>query len=221
MRRAIAIPPISMDTASFAIVGKVVVMDEKYGMGKCRESRALRRTRCEKLPGERRACLQARRMNAQREIAESVPAAQHPRQRGMERRDSPARNETAIATANAGHSAQQLGCGCGRIVVGHCVTPRDPRKAILISSPFDQSMNKETVVAQNQHDVSGNDLVVRCALNREQIARPHRGKHARSPCLQLNGAAAAKHLGRKTKLGILASFQRGWHRWQQTTRYAG
>jgi hypothetical protein len=45
--------------------------------------------------------------------------------------------------------AQQLGCGCGRIVVGLCVTPRDPRKAILNSPPFDQPMNKESLVAQN------------------------------------------------------------------------
>jgi hypothetical protein len=88
-------------------------------------------------------------MNTQREIAKSVRAAQHPPLRGMEQRDSPARNENAIGTANAGHSAQQLECGCGRIVVGHRVTLGDPPKAILTSSPFDQPMNKEAVVAQN------------------------------------------------------------------------
>ena len=137
-------------------------------------------------------------MNLQREIAESVPAAQHPGQSGMEQRDASAGNETAIGAANAGHSAQQFGCGCGRIVVGHGVTPGDPGQAILTASPLDQSMNEEAVVAQNQHDVSGNDLSTRCALNRKQIARPDRGQHARSPCREVNNAAAAKHLGRKT-----------------------
>jgi hypothetical protein len=34
VRKAIAIPPISIDTASWALVGRVVVMDEKYPMEK-------------------------------------------------------------------------------------------------------------------------------------------------------------------------------------------
>ena len=155
------------------------------------------------LPGVRWACLHARRMNAQREITESAPAAQHPRQRGLERRDPTARNEAAIATVDAVHSSQQLACGYGRIVVGHCVTLRDQQKTILTN----EAMKKEAVVAENQHNVSGYDLAVRCALNREQIAWPYRGKHAHSPCFQANGAAAAKNLGGKTKLVILASFQ--------------
>src|SRR5271169_5020969 len=82
-------------------------------------------------------------------------------------------------------------------------------------------MNKEAFVAQNQHDVSRTGLVVRSALNGEQIARPQRGKHARSPYLQANGAVAAKNLGRKTKFSILASFQHGCHGWQQDTRHSG
>lgn len=169
----------------------------------------------------RNACLLPRRMNAQSETAESLPAAQHRRQRGVEQRNSPARNEIAMATADACHSTQQLGCSCRRIVVSHCVTPCDPRNAIPILSPFDQPVNKEAVVAQNQDDVSRNDLIMRCALNREQIARPQRGQHARSPCPQPNLAAVAKHLSRKTKLGILASFQNGCHIWRQTTRHSG
>jgi hypothetical protein len=52
-------------------------------------------------------------------------------------------------------------------------------------------------------------------LNREQIAGPNRWKHARSPSFELKGAVAAKHLGRKTKLMILAGFQHVWHGWQQ------
>ena len=88
-------------------------------------------------------------MNTQREIAESVPAEQHPRQSGMEQRESPTRNKTAIGTANPRHSTQQIGCGYGRIVVAYCVAPRDPRRAILTLSLFDQPVNKETVVAQN------------------------------------------------------------------------
>src|SRR5580692_12213556 len=75
----------------------------------------------------RRASRQARRMNTQHETAEAVPAAQqHPRQRGMEPGDSPAGNEAAIATANAGHSTQQVRFAYGRIVAGHSVSPRDP-----------------------------------------------------------------------------------------------
>jgi hypothetical protein len=92
--------------------------------------------------------------------------------------------------------------------VGHCVAPRDQRKAILISPPFDQTMNKEAVVAQNQHDISGNYLILGCALNREQITGPHGGKHARSPRPEPNGTAATKHLNRKTELRILANLQR-------------
>src|ERR1700722_19605495 len=127
----------------------------------------------------------------------------------MEQRDSPTGDETAIRAANAHHSAQQLGCGYGRIVVGHRVTSRDPRETILASLKVDGTVNKETFAAQDQHDISGNDLLERCALNRQQIARPHGWKHARSPCLKVNGAAAAKNLGRKTKFKILRSFRRG------------
>ena len=74
-------------------------------------------------------------------------------------------------------------------------------------------MNKEAAVAHNQHDVSRNDLVVRCTLNCEQIAGPQRGKHARSPRLELNSPVASEHLSRKIKLRILAIFQwlRVWH----------
>jgi hypothetical protein len=54
-----------------------------------------------------------------------------------------------MGTANAGHSAQQFGRSCWRIVVGHRVAPCDPGKAILNSPPFDQPMNKEALVAQN------------------------------------------------------------------------
>jgi hypothetical protein len=67
-------------------------------------------------------------------------------------------------------------------------------------------VDKETVVAHDQHDVSWNNFVVRNALDREQITRPHRGKHARPPRPQANGAVAAKHLDSETKLGILAIF---------------
>ncbi|MFZ1143007.1 MAG: hypothetical protein WAN76_27830 [Candidatus Sulfotelmatobacter sp.] len=88
-------------------------------------------------------------MNTQREIAESVQAPLGPRQNGTELRDSPTRDKTAIGTSNPRHSAQQIGCGYGRIVVTYCVAPRDPRKAILTLSLFDQPVNKETVVAQN------------------------------------------------------------------------
>jgi energy-coupling factor transporter ATP-binding protein EcfA2 len=88
-------------------------------------------------------------MNTQSEIAESAPATQHPRQNGMELRDSSARNETAVATANASHSAQQLGSGCWRIAVIHCVTSCDPRKAILDPPPFNQPMKKEAIIALN------------------------------------------------------------------------
>jgi hypothetical protein len=127
----------------------------------------------------------------------------------MARRESPIRNETAIATANTSHPAQQLRCSGGGIVMGHCVTPRNQGKTILTSPPFNQTMNKEAMVAQNQNDVASNDLVVGNAFNGEQVPRPHRGKHARSPCLELNRAVGAKHLGRKTKLRILASFEHG------------
>jgi hypothetical protein len=129
----------------------------------------------------------------------------------MEQRDSPTGDETAIRAANAHHSAQQFACVCGRIVVGHRVTSRDPRETILASLKFDDTVNKETFAAQDQHDISGNDLLVRCALNRQQITRPHGWKHARSPCLKVNGAAAAKNFGRKTKFRILGSFRHGWH----------
>jgi hypothetical protein len=75
-------------------------------------------------------------------------------------------------------------------------------------------MNEETVVTQEQHDVSGNDLVVRCTLNREQITRPHGGKHAHSPCLEAYGTLAAKHVGYKAGLRILMRFRRVRHREQ-------
>jgi len=175
----------------------------------------------EELSGARRACAQARRVNAQREIAASGPAGQHPSHRGLERRQSSARKETVIGTANTRHSAKHFASRCGRIVLGHGVTPRDPGSTILTSSPFDQPVNKEAVVAQNQHYVSRKDLVVHCALNREQIARPHRGKHARSPRLEVNRAAAAQHFGRETKLRILAIFLHEWHRWPHPRRHSG
>jgi hypothetical protein len=78
-------------------------------------------------------------------------------------------------------------------------------------------MNNETVVAQNQHDVSAKNLVMPCALNREQIARPHGGKHAGSPCFEANGTAAAEHLGGEIKPRKSVSFQRVWRRGLQTT----
>jgi hypothetical protein len=127
----------------------------------------------------------------------------------MAQRDSPIRNETAIATANTRHPAQQLGYSGGRIVMGHCVTPRNQGKAILTLPPFNQTMNKEAMVAQDQNDVASSDLVGGNAFNGEQIPRPYRGKHARSPCPELNRALGAKHLGRKTKLRVLASFEHG------------
>src|ERR1022692_576547 len=93
--------------------------------------------------------LQARRVNPQRDIAESLPAPQHPPQSEMQRRNPAARNETATATSNAGDSAENFRCGRSRIVVRHRVSPRNPRNAILVSELFDQPVNKKAVVAQN------------------------------------------------------------------------
>src|SRR5580693_6402312 len=75
---------------------------------------------------------------------------------------------------------------------------------ILLRLPVDQSMNQKAVVA-------------RSALNRKQIAWPDGGKHARSPCFQAHGTAAAENLGGKIKLKVFASFQREWRRRVQTT----
>jgi hypothetical protein len=82
-------------------------------------------------------------------------------------------------------------------------------------------VNKESVVTQNQQDVSNNSLVVRYALNRDKIAWPDRGKHARSPRFEVKGAVAAKQFGRKTKFRLTRSFQHVWHGYQQTKNYAG
>ena len=137
----------------------------------------------------------------------------------------PARNETAIAAVNGGHSAQHFGRDCGRIVLRHRVASRNPRTTISTLSFFDQPMNKEAVVAHNQHNLSSYNFIGRCGLNRQQIARPQRGKHARSPCLYSDDTVAAKQFGRKIKLEILARVRRAWlsvwHRWLQTTKYAG
>ena len=75
-------------------------------------------------------------------------------------------------------------------------------------------MNEEAVVAQNQHYVSGNNLVVRCAFNREQIAWPYRGEPCWFP-MPLTGAGSwrRKRLGRQPELKILAISGYGWHRW--------
>ncbi len=169
----------------------------------------------------RRTCLSACRMNAQRKAPEVSPTAKHPRQSGMRLRYPTRRHDTALATANPGHPTQQLGSGRGRIVLRHCITPCDPENEILILPLFDQSMDAESVVAQNQHNVSRNNLVVRQALNREQIPRPYRRQHARPPRLQLNRAAKAKHLRRKTRLWIFASFQCRCYTWQRATRHSG
>jgi hypothetical protein len=75
--------------------------------------------------------------------------------------------------------------------VEHRVTSRDPQKPILAWSHFDDAVNKETIVTQNQDDISGNDLAGCCAFNRQQIARPQGGKHACSPRPEPNGAATA------------------------------
>src|ERR1700729_1219577 len=102
----------------------------------------------------RRACLRTSRTHTQRETAESIRAAQHPRQSGMARRESPTRNETAIATANSSHSAQQLRYSGGRIVMGHSVTPGNQGKAILTLPSFNQAMDKEALTAQKENDVA-------------------------------------------------------------------
>jgi hypothetical protein len=93
------------------------------------------------------ACLHSRRLNPQRQIAESVRMAQRTRENGMEQRESSARNDNPMTTPNLCHSAQQLGCSCRRIVLGHCVAPGDPRNAALFLSLFHQSVNQEAVVA--------------------------------------------------------------------------
>jgi hypothetical protein len=52
------------------------------------------------------ACLRACRVNAQREITESIRVAEPPRQNAMEQRDSPARNEQPNAMLNPCYPAQ-------------------------------------------------------------------------------------------------------------------
>src|SRR5271155_3719614 len=160
-------------------------------------------------------------VNTQRQTAESAPAAQHPCQCGTKHRDPTAWNETAIAPADTGHSAQNFGCGRGRIVLRHRVTPRHRQQAIPTQLPSDQPVNTEAIIAQNQHHVSGRNLVTHNALNGEQIAWPNRGKHAHSPRLQENRAMAPQLLGCKTKPRVLANFLRGWDGRRQSTNSSG
>ena len=127
----------------------MVVIDEKYGLEKYWESGGVHRRRPEKA-ARRTSNLRARAPHeyATRDCGIRPSGTASP-QSGMEQRESPTRNKTAIGTANPRHSTQEIGCGYGRIVVAYCVAPRDPRRAILTLSPFDQPVNKETVVAQN------------------------------------------------------------------------
>src|ERR1700683_1541639 len=129
-------------------------------------------------------------MHPQSQTAKSVRVAQHSCESGTQRRYPAAWNKTATAAANEDNSPQHFRCRCWRIVLTHCVTACDPQNAFLISPPFHKTVSKEAAIAQNQHDFSASDFVVRCALNREQVARPHRRKHACSPCPNLNSHAA-------------------------------
>jgi hypothetical protein len=148
VRTAIDIPPISMDTA-LVVVATVVIIAENYAMERHGNLAHCTEHAAEKLAGAHRSYAGSRPTNTQREVAEFVPATKRPSQTGIEQRELAAWDESAIGTPNADHSAKHLGCGCGGIALGHRVTSRDPRNAILSESRFNQPMNKEAVIAQN------------------------------------------------------------------------
>jgi len=116
--------------------------------------------------------VQVRGMKPQRKTSEEMGATQQPGERGIEARNSLAVSETAITPANTDYSAQQLGTGHGRIMVGHCVAASDEGNPILTWLLGHESVNEASLVAQNQYDVPGNHLVSRRSLQRQQIARP-------------------------------------------------
>ncbi|HTU42927.1 MAG TPA: hypothetical protein VMF10_14560 [Candidatus Aquilonibacter sp.] len=111
-------------------------------------------------------------MNTQCETADSIEAAEYRRQNGIEHRHFSVRHKSAFRAANLNDSAKQFGPIYGEVVVEQCISSCDPRKATRFPSRFDQPVNKKEVVAHYQDEVSGNDLVVRSALNRQKIAGP-------------------------------------------------
>src|SRR5580704_10022465 len=110
------------------------------GMGISHTARNKPEHAAEKLAGAHRSYASSRPTNTQREVAEFVPATKRPSQTGIEQRELAVRDESAIGTANADHSAKHLGCGCWGIALGHRVTSGDPRNAILSESRFSQPM---------------------------------------------------------------------------------
>ena len=111
-------------------------------------------------------------MKPQRKTSEEMGATQQPSERGIEAGNTLAGNETAITTANTDYSAQQLGTGHWRIMVGHCVAASDKDNPILTWFLGHESVNEASLVAQNQYNVPGNHVVLRRSLKRQQIARP-------------------------------------------------
>jgi hypothetical protein len=107
------------------------------------------------------------------------------------------------------------------IIVRHRVAACAEGKAIVPRLLVDQSMNEASLIAEHEDDVSWNHLILRYAVNSQEITGPYRRNHARSPSLHANHAARAKGLDDEAEFAIFSILLPQWHRWRHVTNCAG